>query len=147
MIAAVENLASGCVGESRSRWWRPIQAAYIGMLRARPQPTVPSTPNAGMVRMITLLAALAATTIAAIVPVSCFLAAQARLRGEVEIRAQHYASDVAEEARQNPDLWNALADSSTGEVLDDLEIGRRLDADYPSAVPERRRVFSGAGKS
>ncbi len=99
-----------------------------------------------MVRMITLLAALAATTIAAIVPVSCFLAAEARLRGEVEISAQHYASEVAEEARQNPALWNALADSSTGEALDDLEIGRQPDADGPSAAPERRRVFSGAEK-
>jgi hypothetical protein len=97
-----------------------------------------------MVRMITLLAALAATTIAAIVPVSCFLAAEARLRGEVEVRAQHFANDVVEEARQNPALWNALADSSTGEALDDLEIGRRLDADDPSAVPERWRLFSGA---
>ncbi len=99
-----------------------------------------------MVRVITLLAALAATTIAAIVPVSCFLAAEARLRGEVEIRAQHYANDVADEARQNPALWNALADSSIGEALDNLEIGRRLDADDPSAVPERWRVFSGAEK-
>jgi diguanylate cyclase (GGDEF)-like protein len=97
-----------------------------------------------MVRMITLLAALAATTIAAIVPVSYFLAAEARLRGEVEVRAQHFANDVLEEARQNPALWNALADSSTGEALDDLEIGRRLDADDPSAVPERWRLFSGA---
>jgi diguanylate cyclase (GGDEF)-like protein len=97
-----------------------------------------------MVRMITLLSALAATTIAAIVPVSCFLAAEARLRGEVELSAQHYASEVTEEARQNPALWNALADSSTGEALDDLEIGRQPDADGPSAVPERRRVFSGA---
>jgi diguanylate cyclase (GGDEF)-like protein len=97
-----------------------------------------------MVRMITLLAALAATTIAAIVPVSYFLAAEARLRGEVEVRAQHFANDVVEEARQNPALWNALADSSTGEALDDLEIGRRLDADDPSAVPERWRLFSGA---
>ena len=114
------------------------------MLQARLRPYVPSTPNAGMVRMITLLAALAATTIAAIVPVSCFLAAEARLRGEVEISAQHYASEVVEEARQNPALWNALADSSTGEVLNDLEIGRQLDADGRSAVPERRRVFSGA---
>ncbi len=123
-----------------------MQAAYFGMLRVRAQPNVPSTPNAGVVRMITLLAALAATTIAAIVPVSCFLAAQARLRGEVEINAQHYASDVAEEARQNPALWNALADSSTGETLDGLEIGRPLDSNGPTAVPERRRVFSGAGK-
>jgi hypothetical protein len=140
----VENLASDCVRESHSRWRRLIQAAYLGMLRARLRPYVPSTPNAGMVRMITLLAALAATTIAAIVLVSCFLAAEARLRGEVEISAQHYASEVAEEARQNPALWNALADSSTGEVLNDLEIGRQLDADGRSAVPERRRVFSGA---
>ena len=110
----VENLASDCVRELHSRWRRLIQAAYLGMLQARLRPYVPSTPNAGMVRMITLLAALAAATIAAIVPVSCFLAAEARLRGEVEISAQHYASEVAEEARQNPALWNALADSSQG---------------------------------
>jgi hypothetical protein len=44
-----------------------------------------------MVRMITLLAAFAAMTIAAIMPVSCFLAAQARVRGEVEINAELYA--------------------------------------------------------
>jgi diguanylate cyclase (GGDEF)-like protein len=96
--------------------------------------------------MITLLAAFGATSIATIMPVSCFLAAQARLRGEVEISAHYYASQVAEEARQNPAFWNALADSSTGEPLDNLEIGRPLHADKPNALAEERHVFSGTGK-
>jgi diguanylate cyclase (GGDEF)-like protein len=146
MIAAAENPASDWVPEASSRWWHPIQTACICMLGVRSQLAVPSTPNAGMVRVITLLAAFAAMTIAAIMPVSCFLAAQARLRGEVEISAQHYASKVAEEARQNPALWNALADSSTGEALDNLEIGRTPFADDPIVVAERRRVFSGTGR-
>ena len=93
--------------------------------------------------MITLLAAFGATSIATIMPVSCFLAAQARLRGEVEISAHYYASQVAEEARQNPAFWNALADSSTGEPLDNLEIGRPLHAATASGFDERllgRRV-------
>ena len=96
--------------------------------------------------MITLLAAFGAASIATIMPVSCFLAAQARLRGEVEINAYYYASQVAEEARQNPAFWNALADSSTGEPLDNLEIGRPLHADKPNALAEERHVFSGTGK-
>ena len=86
------------------RWtlWRKLQR--IGGQEA---------PSFNMVRLITLLAAVAAATTAVIVPASCFLVAQARLRGEVEIRALVYAGQVAEEARRNPDFWNALADTAS----------------------------------
>ena len=100
-----------------------------------------------MVRLITFLAALAALAIAAILPISCFLVAEAQLRGEVEIRAQLYASQVAEEARQNPMLWNALAGSAIEPGLDSLQIAHPLDADDRHAVAERRRVFSTAGRT
>ncbi len=98
-----------------------------------------------MVRMITLLAALAAVMIAAAPPVSYFLAAQARLRGALEIQTQLYASQVADEARQNPVFWNALAGSAMQPGLDSLTIARPPDADDAQVVAERRRVFSGAG--
>jgi diguanylate cyclase (GGDEF)-like protein len=147
MIAAVENPAPHCVSGSIPWWRRPIQAAYACVYGVLPQLAVPSAPNAAMVRMITLLAAFAAMTIAAIMPVSCFLAAQARVRGEVEINAQLYAREVAEEARQNPSFWNALADSSTDEALDNLGIGRPLVPDAPNTVAERRHVFSGRGRT
>ena len=102
---------------------------------------VAGTPNASMVRLITLLAALAAMAIAAILPASWFLAAQARLRGEVEIHAQLYASHVADEARQNPVFWNALADSPVEELVGQSGDRQSPDADnHPAA--ERRRVFS-----
>ena len=80
-----------------------------------------------MVRLITLLALLAllaAMAIAAIMPVSWFLAAQSRLCGKVAIHAQLYAGEVSDEAHQNPVLWNALADSSTGSELQNLRIAR-----------------------
>jgi diguanylate cyclase (GGDEF)-like protein len=99
-----------------------------------------------MVRLITLLAGLAAVTIAVVLPTSCFLVAQARLRGEVEIRAQLYAAQVEEEARENPALWNALAGSAMEPGLDGLEIARPPNADDHHAVAERRRVFSIAGE-
>jgi signal transduction histidine kinase/CheY-like chemotaxis protein len=95
--------------------------------------------------MITLLAALATVMIAGIPPISYFLTVQARLRGEVEIQTQLYASQVAAEARQNPVFWNALADSVTERGLDGLAIGGQPDADESNAVGERRRVFSGSG--
>lgn len=95
--------------------------------------------------MITVLAALAAVTIAAVMPASWFLAAQARLRGEVEIRAQLYATQVADEARTNPAFWNALAGSATELDLSNLEIARPA-TDDPGAIAERRRIFSGAGR-
>jgi diguanylate cyclase (GGDEF)-like protein len=145
MIAA-ENPVPDCGPESNPRWWRLFNNAYICVHNARPLLHATSVPNAGMVRMITLLAAFAAIAIAAIIPISCFIAAQARLRGEVEISAQDYASRVAQEARQNPALWNGLADSSTEQALDNLEIGRPLLANEPNAVAERRHVFSGTGR-
>jgi diguanylate cyclase (GGDEF)-like protein len=147
MIAAVESLAPEDVSQPISVWWRPIQAAYTCIHRARPQLAIANAPSAGMVHMITLLAAFAAVTIAAVLPVSCFLAAQARLRGEIEINVQLYASEVAEAARQSPALWNALADSATDGALDRLEIGRPFDAASPNPVLERRRVFSGTGRT
>jgi GGDEF domain-containing protein len=99
-----------------------------------------------MVRLITLRAALAAAASAAVLPAAWFLAAEARLRGEVEIQAQLYASDVAEEARQNPVFWNALADSSIEHSLDSLAVASRPDASKPRATAEQRRVFSGSGQ-
>ena len=103
------------------------------------------TPNTAMVRMMTMLAALAAVMIAAIVPVSWFLAAKAGLLGEVEIHAHVYLLQVEEEARQNPEFWNALADSVTTEPLNDLDINRLPDQEQRDATPERRRVLSFAG--
>jgi diguanylate cyclase (GGDEF)-like protein len=146
MIAAVEDPALNCTSQAKRRWGHPVRAAYTRIHDLRAQLAVPAVPNARTARMITLLAAFAAMTIAAVVPVSYFLAAQARLRGELEISAHYYASQVAEEARQNPTLWNALADSSTEETLDNLEIGRPLRTDKSNTVAEERHVFSGSGK-
>jgi diguanylate cyclase (GGDEF)-like protein len=99
-----------------------------------------------MVRLITLLAGLAAVAIVVILPTSYFLVAQARLRGEVEIGAQLYAAHVTDEARQNPALWNALAGSAAEPELDSLEIARPSDATLHHAIAERRRVLSIAGQ-
>src|SRR5689334_17340852 len=82
------------------------------------------TPNATMVRLISLLAGLAAVAIAAIVPAAWFLVAEARLRGEVEFHAQLYAAQVAQEARQNPAFWNALADSRIKPDLDNVGVAQ-----------------------
>ncbi len=111
MSAAADYPATNNVTEVFSQWRHPFLIVHA-YLHARMQRTaVAAAPNTSMVRLITLLAALAAAASAAVLPTAWFLAAEARLRGEVEIRAQLYASDVAEEARQNPVFWNALADS------------------------------------
>ncbi len=102
------------------------------------------TPTAGMTRMITLLAGLAALTIAAVVPLSWYLAAHSRLRGEVEVHAQMFAYRVEREAQQNPAFWNALAGSVVVNGLESLAIAQPTDAAEPGDV-ERRRVLSGAG--
>ena len=102
------------------------------------------TPSGSMVRLISLLAGLAAVTIAAIVPVSWFLVAEARLHGELEFHTQLYASQVAEEARQNPALWNALAGSEVRPNLEAMSIAQPPDA--AGADAERRRVLSGTGQ-
>jgi hypothetical protein len=146
MSAAVGNLAQNRATGSYPQWCRPVRAAYERIFASLPRAAVPGTPNASMVRMITLLAALAVAMTAAIPPVSYFLAAQARLRGEVEIQTQLYASQVADEARQNPVFWNALAGSAVQPGLDGLAIARRPDADDANVVAERRRVFSGTGR-
>ncbi|PPQ32224.1 hypothetical protein CCS01_15875 [Rhodopila globiformis] len=105
-----------------------------------------ATTSATVVRLISLLAGLAAMTIAVIVPIAWFLVADARLRGEVEVQAQLYAGDVVEEARQNPAFWNALADSSVPFDLDNTDVARPPAAADPGANAERWRVFSGSGR-
>ena len=146
MIAAAENLATDCLRRPCRQWGNSARTAYARIFKVPRRTAIAGTPNAGMVGLITLLAALAAIAIAAIVPVSLFLVAQAHLRGEIEIDAQLYANRVADEARQNPVLWNALADGTADPALDSLEIARPLTSDKPSAA-ERRRVLSTAGQT
>ena len=117
MSAAADYLAPNNVTAVFAQWRHPFLVVHA-YLHARMQRTaVAAAPNASMVHLITLLAALAAAASAAVLPAAWFLATEARLRGEVEIRAQLYASDVAEEARQNPVFWNALADSPIEELV------------------------------
>jgi hypothetical protein len=129
MISAAEIAASGHVPGSNPSRWRSVHIAYERISRSLPRTTIPATPNASMVRMITLLAALATVMIAAIPSVCYFLAVQARLRGEVEIQTQLYAGQVAAEARQNPVFWNALAGSAMEPGLVDLAIEGQPGAD------------------
>jgi diguanylate cyclase (GGDEF)-like protein len=133
----------------RGSWPRILQLISTGRARlsaraARNDDT--GTTSATVVRLISLLAGLAAMTIAVIVPIAWFLVAEARLRGEVEIQAQLYADKVADEARQNPAFWNGLADSSVQVDMDNVEVARPPAAAEPSADCERWRVFSGSGR-
>jgi diguanylate cyclase (GGDEF)-like protein len=103
-------------------------------------------PDTGIVRLITLLAALAAVVIAGVIPAAYFFAAQARLRGEIEAGAQLYAADVTEAAQQNPRFWNALAGGTHEPGFDDLSIGRPPAANERNDALYRRRVFSMTGE-
>jgi diguanylate cyclase (GGDEF)-like protein len=101
-------------------------------------------PDTGIVFLITFFAALAALVIAAVIPGSYFLAAQARVRGEIESGARQYAGDVAEAAQQNPRFWNVLAGGPGEEGFENLGFGRSGAADMPGR-PDRHRVFTLAG--
>ncbi len=125
--------------------WRRVQAAcsrrFRWLLRGLIHGLFASeAPTANMVRLITLLAALAAFAIAAALPTAWFFAAKAGLRGEVEIRAQLYAAQVGEAARKDPVLWNALAGDATAPAPTVIEV---LDA---VGVAERQRIYSIAGR-
>ena len=145
MSAAADHPSANSVTAVFAQWRHPFLIARAYVRNRMRRTAAAAAPNASMVHLITLLAALAAAASAAVLPTAWFLAAEARLRGEVEIRAQLYASDVAEEARQNPVFWNALADSPIEHSLDSLAIANRPDANNPQAIAERRRVFSGSG--
>src|SRR6185437_4354691 len=84
---------AACTHPSRWLLWRSVRGFFTN-----------DAPTASMVHLITLLAALAAFAIAAALPTAWFFAAKAGLRGEVEIRAQLYAAQVGEAARQDPVL-------------------------------------------
>ena len=146
MSAAAEYRTPNNATEILSQWRHPFLVLLTCLYNPMQRTAVVTTPTANMVRLITLRAALAAAASAAVLPAAWFLAAEARLRGEVEIQAQLYASDVAEEARQNPVFWNALADSSIEHSLDSLAVASRPDASKPRATAEQRRVFSGSGQ-
>ncbi len=125
----------------------PVRSRLTGIVRrfAR-HAAVDATPTVGMVRMITLLAVgLAAFTMSAALPISWLLAARSGLRAELEGRAHTYAAQMEREASQNPPFWNALAGNSGYSGLEGMEIARRFDTNAQSG-PERRRVFSSAGK-
>ncbi len=99
-----------------------------------------------MIFLITLLAALAALVVAAVIPGSYFLAAQARVRGEIESGARLYAGDVADAAQQNPRFWNVLAGGTAEGGFDDLSIGRLDPVDTSGTTLDRRRVFTVTGE-
>ncbi len=95
---------------------------------------------------MTFLAGLAALTIATIVPVSWFLAVHAGLDGEIGLNVHIFLDRVEDAARENPVLWNALADSAAPVDLSQLDIARPLDSGDFSTTPERRRVLSSGGR-
>jgi hypothetical protein len=111
-------------------WWRSVRTTFQRISVRLRQATSAGWPNASMVRMITALAILGAVTIAAVLPVSWFVAVEARVRGEAEIQAQHYTREVTEEARQNPVLWNGLGGDATEPGLDSL--GSRVRLSRPT---------------
>ena len=117
--------------------------AVLGLVRRIVRPGAPAT---GIVFVITLLAALAAVVIAGVIPAAYFLAAQARMRGEIDTGAQAYAADVIEAAQQNPRLWNALAGGPREAGFDNLGIGRPAATDAPDPRLGRRRVFTVTGE-
>jgi diguanylate cyclase (GGDEF)-like protein len=125
--------------------WRRVHAAcshpphwlLLGSVRGL---FTTDAPTASVVRLITLLAALAAFAIAAALPTAWFFAARAGLRGEVEIRAQLYAAQIGEAARQDPVLWNALAGDAMAPTPTGIEV---RDA---TGVAERQRIYSIAGR-
>ena len=94
-----------------------------------------------MVRVITLLAALAATTIAAIVPVSCFLAAEARLRGEVEIRRSTTRTRLRTKRDKIPLSGMRLQTVRWEAGLDNLEIGRHWMRTIRALFPNGGECF------
>ena len=125
--------------------WNTLKGAIEHFFTARTPKTIQDTPNVGMVRMMTMLAGLAAVMIALIVPISWFLAARAGLLGEVQIHAHVFLLQVEDEARQNPAFWNAMAGSVAIDPLNELGISRPPDQDQQDATSERRRVLSSAG--
>lgn len=101
-------------------------------------------PDTGIVFLITFFAALAALVIAAVIPGSYFLAAQARVRGEIESGARLYAGEVAEAAQQNPRFWNVLAGGPGEAGFENLSFSRSGTVDMPDRL-DRHRVFTLAG--
>jgi diguanylate cyclase (GGDEF)-like protein len=134
-------------------WSRPAfggRTALLRMLRAMReisrQATVSTTPTLGMVRMITLLAGLAAFSISAALPISFFFVALSGLRAAIESSVHTYAFQAEREAGQNPAFWNAMAGNSGYDGLKRLEIARKPDAAGVDDT-ERRRVLSNAGRT
>ena len=83
MTGASEIVLLKEASELPPRRWHSVRMAYLEVQAAVRRFAVGTKPNASMVRMITALAALAALTTAGVVPVSWFVAAKARLEGEV----------------------------------------------------------------
>ncbi|MDO9713072.1 putative bifunctional diguanylate cyclase/phosphodiesterase [Paracraurococcus lichenis] len=93
------------------------------------------TPEADMVRIVTLLAAMASVVIALCLPAAYLFAVHGRLQGALETSATLHAAEVVELARQNPAFWE----------FDGLRIAAPADAAAGKSA-ERRRVFDAKGR-
>lgn len=93
---------------------------------------------------VTALAGVAALAIALAVPASYLIAAHGRLAGVLGLRAELYATAVADAAGQSPSLWNAFLGNARID-LSGLEIAAADDLRTMSHPPEQRLVFARDG--
>ena len=127
-------------------WLQSIRMAFPAAADLSAGVAARATPHPGTVRAMTCLAGLAALTIAAVVPVSWFLAARAGLGGEVGRHVHALLDRVEEAAHENPALWNALADSPAAEDLNPLDFAQLIDNEDASKILEHQRVLSAGGR-
>ncbi|WP_075217291.1 putative bifunctional diguanylate cyclase/phosphodiesterase [Mongoliimonas terrestris] len=87
------------------------QVPISGDSKRRYAPAAPlSAPQDQLiVKIVSVLVGLSALIVAATIPAAYYYAADSRLRGLVEVQAHRLASDINLAARQDPNLWNALA--------------------------------------
>jgi diguanylate cyclase (GGDEF)-like protein len=140
MTAATDAAASDSLAAPHPQWLHALRSAYFRLVGTGRLEAVRASPSAGVIRTLTVLATLSAVTIATIIPAAWYFVAEARLRGDVEVRARVFADRVADEARRNPALLEALAGSASRSELRDPDFGR--DAEDINAATEQRRVFA-----
>ena len=119
------------------------QLPIIMWVRRRTAQSQPLSLSRPLTRIVSVLAMLAAVAVGLLPPLTYVFGVYARQQGMLETRSVLYAAEVADAARQDPSLWNALvgpADSSNASGA------QAATADEGDAPPdERRAIYAQAG--
>lgn len=124
-------------------WWTGNHLPIIMRVLRRTAQSRPLSVSRPLTRIVTVLALLAAVAVGLLPPLTYGFGVYARQQGMLETRSVLYAAEVADAARQDPALWNALVGQADSSSAVDPSTATADKDETPSE--ERRAIYAQAG--